>query len=49
LRGCGFSLGDGGALPLPLFAGEGWGGGVSADALIEGIDLPPPAALFRAP
>jgi hypothetical protein len=23
-------IGDGGALPLPLFAGEGWGGGASA-------------------
>jgi hypothetical protein len=35
-----------GVLPLPL-AGEGWGGGAAANAIVEWIELPPPAALFE--
>ena len=33
-------------LPLPLFAVEGWGGGVAAYEMLEFADrFPPPAAL----
>src|SRR5580700_2128006 len=40
--------GDGSALPLPHFAGEGWGWGVlPQNALLEGIDFCSPAALLR--
>jgi hypothetical protein len=28
-------------------AGEGWGGGVAANAVAEWIEVPPPAALFE--
>jgi hypothetical protein len=38
---------DESALPLPPFAGEGWGGVLPQNALVERIDFPPTAAFFE--